>query len=177
MEHMQSLQKAKGFTANGILFFLSSAEQRTRKQQDLPQGVLLGGDEGTVLQQSQRGWSQLSPALCLPLQSVCTSAEWSSLSLPCSVLGHFQLAHLQDPEELCCIPWGISSAFHLSVLRAHGLPQHQWGQDSSHAQDKTSVLCLCCLGSKTVQQCQCNWLKRQQEADRNYYLYLWNELS
>lgn len=47
MEHLQLLQKAKGFTRNGLFFFFfffwCAAKQRDRKQQFLPHGAPVAG--------------------------------------------------------------------------------------------------------------------------------------
>lgn len=115
MECLQSLQKAKGFTANGLILDFDLLQSKgTDNSRTCPrERPLLGGEEGTAWLQGQEGWPQhptgpphTNTSVCTSRGGGCTNAAHSSLSPAHSALGRFQLAGLQEAWRLVLHPVG-----------------------------------------------------------------------
>lgn len=124
MEHLQSLQKAKGFTANGIIFFFICCRTKGQKRTRLAPGSARCWEGKKALHCCRASGAGCSTLLALPTQTPvsalavwggCTGAARSSLSPACSALGHFQLADLQGARRLVLHPTGDNAVHYNQV--------------------------------------------------------------
>lgn len=164
MEHLQSLQKAKGFTANGIFFsFLFFPPICCRAQGQKAAGLAPGGAHcwkgKKELHCCRAGGAGPSTPLALTTQTPASALAEGVVArvqhAPVSCLHALRWAAsswqiFKELEGMCCIPQGIMQC--IINKRAQGswasAALLQWGliPCPAHREDKTCLPCLLLLG-------------------------------